>query len=252
MRAVPRILFWLLTYTVPLLAAESPPGSGNRLFMLEYEATDAPEPSQLVSDLELARETIKARLRARGLNALVGRVNQQVWVRVTNSDPNLVNAVRHELKNRSHVEFRLVHPNQGVPGKFDPIPFKSSFRGRTFEELLWIKRGSELGNREIKSSYPILTDKDRYEVIVELTESGRSRFAALTRRIAEASSQDGSTHRVAIMLDGVVLAAPAVRQAIDTDRITISGQFGDREALELANLLSAPLVLPPIREERTQ
>lgn len=242
------IYFSFLAGAAVLLASEPPASSARRLFVLEYEQPKTATPDR-ASELKLARKIIAERLRARELDANVGIVNQQVWVRVSNGSYNLINAVRNALKARGLVEFRVVLP-EGAVDEYDPIPFKSVHRGRAFEELLWVKRGAELGNQDIKNAYPIATDNDSYEIIVELTESGRSRFATLTRRITTPENQNGPARRVAIMLDGTVLAAPVVRQPIDTDRIAISGQFAKREALEFAMLLSTPLVLPPLREER--
>lgn len=226
----------------------------NRVFVLQYGDGLTATPDQL----DQVAEILKERLRLLDRNILIGRVKNQVWVRLPDSESLKVEAVRRELKRRNLVEFRLVHTDHSSPQRLLPpegyelMIFETELRGHSFKEPLWIKRGAELSNHDIEEAFPVIADRGTYEVIVSLTANGRAKFASLTRSIAESSKRDGAIHRLAIMLDGVILSAPAIRETIDSDRISITGKFSEREALELANMLSVPLALPPILEEKIQ
>ena len=52
------------------------------------------------------------------------------------------------------------------------------------------------------------------------------------------------------MLDGKLYSAPTVREEIDSGSAEITGQFTQREAIELANVLNNPLDLPLVVKEQ--
>src|SRR5690606_24986452 len=78
---------------------------------------------------------------------------------------------------------------------------------------------------------------------------GADRFAELTGRIAQENqeiySQTGrqNTGQLAIVLDGKLYSAPTVRERIGGGSAVISGNFSQREAIELANVLNNPLAV---------
>src|SRR5207237_4638687 len=59
-------------------------------------------------------------------------------------------------------------------------------------------------------------------------------------------------HRFAIVLDGIILSAPVIRDAIYGGDAVITGHFAEKEARGLASALENPLQTPvSIEEERS-
>ncbi len=71
-----------------------------------------------------------------------------------------------------------------------------------------------------------------YAVTVTLTSSGAEAFSQLTGRLASLASP---ANELAIVVDGLVVSAPAVISAIDGGTLRISGNFTEDEATRLAD-----------------
>ncbi|WP_228373230.1 protein translocase subunit SecD [Demequina silvatica] len=74
----------------------------------------------------------------------------------------------------------------------------------------------------------------RFEVRLELTNEGGDKFAETTGRIKELESP---RDQFAMVLDGVVISAPAVSQTITGGEASITGSFTQESAEQLANQL---------------
>jgi preprotein translocase subunit SecD len=72
--------------------------------------------------------------------------------------------------------------------------------------------------------------------VVELSfnDAGTRKFADITRRV---TSLQPPLNQVAIVLDGVVVSAPSINEAIPSGRAEITGNFDQTEATDLANVL---------------
>lgn len=81
-------------------------------------------------------------------------------------------------------------------------------------------------------------------VILDLTGDGAQKFGEVTGRLA------AEQRPLAIVLDKRVESAPAVQQAIPDGRASITGQFTEREARDLAVVLDTGAL--PIELERSQ
>ncbi|XXX71970.1 hypothetical protein WMF30_30420 [Sorangium sp. So ce134] len=89
---------------------------------------------------------------------------------------------------------------------------------------------------DVASAQAARDDRDDAYVSVELTDEGRERFAELSR--------ESIKRRIAIVVDGIVMSAPVVQQAITGGRVQISMATGDpaeqmAQAEELAAVLGA-------------
>ncbi len=73
-----------------------------------------------------------------------------------------------------------------------------------------------------------------WEVLLDFTDSGTKKFGALTQRVV---SLPPPTNQVAIVLDGQVVSAPSINQAILTGNAQITGSFTKQQATDLANVL---------------
>lgn len=69
---------------------------------------------------------------------------------------------------------------------------------------------------------------------LSFTPEGTKKFAALTQSVVDLPSPQ---NQVAIVLDGIVVSAPYIRQAIVGGQAEISGSFTQLESQDLANVL---------------
>jgi SecD/SecF fusion protein len=86
-------------------------------------------------------------------------------------------------------------------------------------------------------------------ISMDFTSEGKKTFAAITRQIAE-GNRGGAPGRLAIVLDGKLYSAPTVQEEIPSGSAQISGDFDEREAFELTNVLNNPLAVPLIMDEK--
>jgi len=90
----------------------------------------------------------------------------------------------------------------------------------------------------------------RYEVRLEMTDEGADKFADITGRIKDLEEP---RDQFAMVLDGVVISAPAVSTTISGGQAQITGSFTQESAQDLANQLkfgALPLTLEVQSEEQ--
>jgi preprotein translocase subunit SecD len=73
-------------------------------------------------------------------------------------------------------------------------------------------------------------------VSLDFNSTGTKSFGQITAEMA-AQPQDSPGNRFAIVLDGIVVSAPGVNEAIPGGQAQITGQFTQQEAQDLANVL---------------
>ncbi|CAM5779267.1 Protein translocase subunit SecD OS=Cellulomonas persica OX=76861 GN=secD PE=3 SV=1 [Cellulomonas persica] len=76
---------------------------------------------------------------------------------------------------------------------------------------------------------------NRWVVNMEFTSKGADQFTDVTTRLA---TQSEPLNQFAMVLDGLVISAPSVSQAIPNGRAEISGSFNQTSAAQLANRLN--------------
>jgi SecD/SecF fusion protein len=113
-----------------------------------------------------------------------------------------------------------------------------------------VKRIPEMTGKDIANSYARPDMYGKPEVDMQFTTDGRKRFSEVTGAIAAEGQRTGHLGRMAIVLDGKLYSAPSVREEIDSNAAVITGNFTDREAMDLANVLNNPLDLPLIVKEQ--
>jgi SecD/SecF fusion protein len=171
----------------------------------------------------------------------------------TRDNPEVVDNV----KKPARLDFRLVHPTATPgPGVETPPGYElltmDDERGRGAPEEVFVKRIPEMAGTAISNSFARPDMYGKPEVILEFTAEGKSKFAELTRTIAEEGQRSGRLGRLAIVLDGKLYSAPTVREEINSNSAQITGSFSDREAINLANVLNNPLDLPLIVKEQSE
>lgn len=173
----------------------------------------------------------------------------------TKDNPEIVDSV----KKPARLDFRRVHPflspdttrPEDAPPGYEAMTLSGETRtGETYESSYFVKRIPEMTGKAVQNSFATMDEYGRYRIILRFTGEGSERFAEVTGAIAEEGQQTGRPGLLAIVLDGRLYSAPQVRERINSDSAEITGQFTQREALELANVLNNPLDLPlEIREQ---
>jgi SecD/SecF fusion protein len=148
------------------------------------------------------------------------------------------------IQKAAFLEFRLVHPEsdqlirQGIiePG-YEVLKRKTRDRqGREGTEEVMVKKKAEMTGSGIKSAMVVRGNLGEPEIHFTLDSEGAVRFAEITRQNVK--------QRLAIILDGELYSAPVIQTPIETGSGSITGQFDQREAFELANVLQNPLRAP--------
>jgi SecD/SecF fusion protein len=163
------------------------------------------------------------------------------------------------VKKPAQLSFRLVNvaqfPNPAAPTEVPPgyellsLDYEGRGGQSTTEEM-FVKRIPEMTGEMISAAYARPDLYGKPEVILQFTNEGKKRFAEVTRTISQSGQQAGRLGRLAIVLDGKLYSAPTVKEEINSDSAVISGNFTDREAINLSNVLNNPLDLPLIVKEQ--
>ncbi|MCG8527813.1 MAG: protein translocase subunit SecD [Opitutales bacterium] len=171
-------------------------------------------------------------------------------------NPDVIDAVKKPAK----LEFKLVHrfatPSL-QPGADTPPPGYVAMTeervdprtGETYEVPYYVKRVTEATGDILERAYPAANETGGYESRMNFTPKGGKRFADLTGEIAEENNQiasqtgQPSIGQLAIVLDGKLYSAPSVRERLGGGSAVITGDFSQRDAIELANVLNNPLAV---------
>ncbi len=218
------------------------------------EAKDEPgkqvDQHQRAEKLQKAIEIIGNRINGFGVAEPVirpigdNRIEIQLPGVSTKDNPDVVD----QVKAPARLDFRIVHPTAFPgPGAETPAGYEiktldyEGRKGETGTEELFVKRIPEMTGEMISNSFARPDIYGKPEVILEFTKEGKTRFADITRTIADGGRNAGRLGRLAIVLDGKLYSAPTVKEEINSDSAQITGSFSDREAINLANVLNNPL-----------
>lgn len=205
--------------------------------------------------LDKAIEIIRTRADGLGVSEPIirpvgeNRIEVQLPGVTTRDNPDIT----RELQRPALLEFRLVHRTIDAAGLSpDEVPVgyeiltleQESSTGEIIEVPVLVTRVPEMTGEAVSSARVVSDDYGNYKVLIDFTSEGGTRFAEITRRIAEENRPNQPTGRLAIVLDGELYSAPGVQNAITQGSAEISGQFSQREAFELANVLNNPLDVP--------
>jgi len=183
-------------------------------------------------------------------------VNQQedgrLLIKIAQLNTNELIMVRQMIARPGVLEFRLVDPdsNQDIkngaikPG-YEVLRLKQRMRdGRERIEEVEVRKRAEMTGSIIKNALVVRGNLGEPEIHFTLDSQGTERFAVITR--------ENVHQRLAIVLDGELYSAPVIQTPIETGSGQITGQFDNKEAFELANVLENPVDVPHhIVEERS-
>jgi len=161
------------------------------------------------------------------------------------------------IQKAAFLEFRMVHPDSDMLIARD-IPeagyevmkleqkVKKDGREEKVTTRLLVNKKPELTGEHIKRA-DVIRDQfsNKPKITFELDKEGAKKFEQVT---TEWQPKGGREYRLAIVLDGELRSAPAIKGVISNNG-EISGDFDPKEAIDLKNTLENPLQAPVVIEE---
>ncbi|MDR1401442.1 MAG: protein translocase subunit SecD [Puniceicoccales bacterium] len=155
----------------------------------------------------------------------------------TKDNPEVIDVIKKPAK----LEFRLVHSTLVPRSEFDraPIGYETlqleKDRDNTSQQktYVFVKKIPEMTGSMLKHASVAIGQYGEYEISLSMTDEGTKRFEKITS--ANINRQLG------IVLDEKLYSAPVIRSVIPNGHASISGNFSQRDAIELANVLNNPL-----------
>lgn len=125
--------------------------------------------------------------------------------------------------------------------------------GEILEERYWVKKIPEATGEIIDSAAPTIQPNGQWAISVDMTDEGSEAFANITTRMDEEDQQlrqQGKRALLASVLDGKLYSAVGLNDGpILGGRAQITGDFSQREAVELSNVLNNPLEFELVLDE---
>lgn len=165
-----------------------------------------------------------------------------ISVTIPGKDPNYVAQFIDIIQRPAQLNFHLVAQNSDelVEGEVDgknPNVSLELKRMLVYEDednpnpsgqqVVYVQRiPEELGGQHVVDAQPVIGEFGGYEVSLTFNTEGARLFGEITK--------DNVDRRLAIVLDGTVFSAPNINEAILGGRASISGNFSQHEANQLA------------------
>jgi len=181
-------------------------------------------------------------IRARGDNA----IEIQLAGLSTKDNPEVIDAV----KKPARLEFRMVHPDLSpntTSASRSPVGYEvlsedieDRKSGESYERLQYVKLIPEATGEIVEDAFASQTQSGGFQINLVMTNDGAEVFRTVTEKLAPQGGQPGKP--LAIVLDGKLYSAPTI-QGVLSKNAQITGNFSQREAIELANVLNNPLAV---------
>jgi SecD/SecF fusion protein len=181
--------------------------------------------------------------------------SDRVLVQIPGLNPAQIATARQQLEQVAKLEFRLVHPqsdelirqieagNEIAPPGYRVETHGETRNGKPIEEKLLVKQRADLLGNRVSKAFATF-DQQGWGISLQFDREGADLFGKLTAAHVH--------ERFAIVLDGKVQSAPVIKDAIYGGQASISGNFAEKEARDLASVLENPLQNPvKIIEERS-
>jgi SecD/SecF fusion protein len=178
----------------------------------------------------------------------------RIVIQMPGVKPEEINGVRQKIQQVAHLEFRMAHPDDGYQAKLDELKANkaSGVKDPSYELLaqkprkdkkgtaipqddLVVKRRAEFEGKHVDRAGNTY-DAEGWKVLLKMNSEGTDLF--------DATAQANQGRRMAIIVDGVVISAPVLREKRYGGNAEISGDFDQEEAVTLATLLNNPLENP--------
>jgi len=158
----------------------------------------------------------------------------------TKDNPEVIDAI----KKPARLEFRSIHPEltpattqvNRYPVGYEVLTEEVEDRrsGEVFERRYFVKLIPEATGEIVEDAFASQTQTGGFQINLVMTADGADIFRSVTERMVGKP--------LAIVLDGKLYSAPTI-QAVLSKNAQITGNFSQREALELANVLNNPLAV---------
>jgi SecD/SecF fusion protein len=182
----------------------------------------------------------------------------RILVQIPGLSTEKIQEARQQLSRVAKLEFRLVYPDngqrlQGIDSGTEVIPPEYKIESykmhaddgkkKAQEERLLVKKKADLGGDRVTESNAYYGNEG-WTVQLKFDSEGATQFGNITEKF--------KGFRFAIVLDGGIISAPTIRDAIYGGDAVITGSFSEQEARGLASALENPLQTPvSIEEERS-
>ncbi|TLD72672.1 protein translocase subunit SecD [Phragmitibacter flavus] len=178
---------------------------------------------------------------------LVPQGTDRINIQMPGVGPEEVEAVRKQIEQVAHLEFRLVHRNSegelasmkatGRPAiGYVEMPGTEHKTDPTAPASYLVSARPDLEGKYVKNAYAYPDPLQGWTIGLDFDSLGADLFAKLT------SAHVGE--RLAIIVDGEVISAPNLKDAILTGSAVISGDYKEAQARGLATALENPLENP--------
>jgi SecD/SecF fusion protein len=219
---------------------------GGTSFLVEMDTNQLAKASEASSALSHAVEVLRKRVDKFGVAEplIQPEGNNRILVQLPGLSAADQESAKAAIQRAAFLEFRLVSPTSdqdikdGIvqPG-YEILKRKERMRnGQERTEEVEVKKRAEMDGSGIKSAMVVRGNLGEPEIHFTLDSKGAERFAEITR--------ENVHQRLAIILDKELYSAPVIQTPIETGSGQITGQFDNREAFELANVLENPLRAP--------
>lgn len=164
----------------------------------------------------------------------------------TADNPDVLNAIQKPAR----LEFRLVHrTEQPIPGAENIPPpgyeiltlERENNKGEIIEYPVYVRIIPEATGEIVENAFPTMNPAGGWEVALRMTSEGRDKWGELTQRIFDEDQRTGVQQPLAIVLDGKLYSTPVIKEPMWGGSASITGNFSQREAIELSNVLNNPL-----------
>ncbi|MEA3212545.1 MAG: SecD/SecF fusion protein [Chthoniobacter sp.] len=179
----------------------------------------------------------------------------RILVQIPGLYPEQIATARQQLQQVARLEFRLVHPQsdeltapiaagtQVAPPGYRVETHSDTRNGKPIEEKLLVRQRADLLGNRVHKAFATF-DQQGWGISLQFDREGADLFGKLTAAHVH--------ERFAIVLDGKVQSAPVIKDAIYGGQASITGNFTEKEARDLASVLENPLQNPvKIIEERS-
>ena len=233
-----------------------------RLQTAEGESDAVSQTDQLNKAVEILRKRLDGSgvaghtIRVQGTD----RIEIQLPGLNTKDNPDIFDVLTAPAK----LEFRLVHRDQvrdiispfTTPPSQHPAGYEvltverfNSTTGQAFEIPYFVKRIPEAKGDIIDEAFATQDPTTgAWMVQLSMTGDGANELFDVTSRIVSEDRRTGVQQPLAIVLDGELYSAPVINEPL-SNSAQITGDFSQREAFELANVLNNPLDVPLVPDE---
>jgi SecD/SecF fusion protein len=219
---------------------------GGTSFLVEMDTNRLANASDASTALSHAVEVLRRRVDKFGVAEplIQPEGNDRILVQLPGLSAADQESAKTAIQRAAFLEFRLVSPTsdqdikEGVvqPG-YEILRRKERTRsGQERTEEVEVRKRAEMDGSGIKSAMVVRGNLGEPEIHFTLDAKGAERFAEITREHVH--------ERLAIILDKELYSAPVIQTPIETGSGQITGNFDNREAFELANVLENPLRAP--------